>query len=354
MINPDFWKNKRVFITGNTGFKGSWLSLFLLNLGAEIKGYSLDYNDDGGLYKLHNLSGEFHTTLGDIRDYSAFEKSLIAFEPDIILHLAAQAQVREGYSDPVTTFSTNVMGTVNVLQAARRLANTGCILNVTTDKCYRDMDWSWGYRETDALGGIDPYSNSKACSELVTESFSASFFNDEVATALATARSGNVIGGGDWSCNRLIPDFYRAVIAKDALHIRNPNSIRPWQFVLDPIVGYLTLVEKLFQNKNKFSGSWNFGPEDTASKTVDWIINRCNLVSRYKIAYDIVGNDDLKETQTLRLDISKSKHYLSWQPQFSIEDSIDYTINWYDSYVSGSSTKFLTEKLISDVLSRRC
>ncbi|MDF2790550.1 MAG: CDP-glucose 4,6-dehydratase, partial [Neobacillus sp.] len=264
MVNQDFWKNKNVFVTGHTGFKGSWLSLWLHSLGANVTGYSLTPPTTPSLFQLCQLEQVIPTHYGDIRDQKALENALHSATPDIVIHMAAQPLVRASYVNPVETYATNVMGTVNLLESVRTAVQKGinikAVVNVTTDKCYSNQEWPWGYREHDTLGGYDPYSNSKACSELVTDAYRNSFFQGKVG--IGSARAGNVIGGGDWAVDRLLPDCFRTLQTGGTIKIRNPYAIRPWQHVLDPLSGYLSLAEKLYSEGKTFAEGWNFGPDD--------------------------------------------------------------------------------------------
>ena len=273
-VNPEFWQGKRIFLTGHTGFKGSWLSLWLQSMGAITKGYSLDVNTSPSLFVEAKVSEGMESEIGDIRDLEHVKKSMKDFNPDVLIHMAAQPLVRLSYDEPVETYTTNVIGTVNVLEAARVCENLKSIVSVTTDKCYENNEWEWGYRENEPMGGHDPYSSSKGCAELVTSAYRRSFFNTSDSAALASARAGNVIGGGDWAEDRLIPDILRAFEKSEAVVIRNPLSTRPWQHVLEPLSGYLVLAEHLYENGNEFAEGWNFGPKDEGCKPVDWILDK--------------------------------------------------------------------------------
>ena len=278
-INYNFWSGRSVFLTGHTGFKGGWLALWLTEMGAKVYGYSLDATTSPNFFKIVNLKDKIeNSTIGDIRNLSDLIKSIKAAKPSIIFHMAAQAIVRKSYDDPIETYTTNVIGTVNILEAARKVDTVEAIINITTDKCYENKEWNRPYQETDRLGGFDPYSSSKACSELVTDAYRNSFLKTEIK--VATARAGNVIGGGDWAQDRLLPDFFRSITNNEVLHIRSPDAVRPWQHVLDPLSGYLILAEKLIKNGNNFAGSWNFGPDESGSKTVMWILDRISKNSQ--------------------------------------------------------------------------
>ncbi|MGI0056407.1 MAG: CDP-glucose 4,6-dehydratase, partial [Nitrosarchaeum sp.] len=275
-IDTKFWKGKKVLVTGHTGFKGSWLSLWLQKLGTDLVGFSKDVPTTPSLYELADVGNGMTSVIGDVRNYKQVEDFLKKNEPEIVIHLAAQAILRRSYQDPVETYSTNVMGTVNVLEAVRKSSSVKVVLNVTSDKCYQVKNSSEGYREDNPMGGFDPYSNSKGCAELVTSSYRNSFFNqhdyDKHGISLASARAGNVIGGGDWGADRLVPDIMRGVLGGKEIIIRNPNSVRPWQYILDPLEGYLVLIEKLWKNGSDFSEGWNFGPTTNDLKPVSWIV----------------------------------------------------------------------------------
>ena len=267
-VDSSFWKGKKVFLTGHTGFKGSWLSLWLQDMGALVKGYSLDVNTKPALFTQANVAADMESEIGDIRNLDQLIKSMVSFSPDILIHMAAQPLVRLSYQEPVNTYTTNVIGTVNVFEAARKCPNLKAIVSVTTDKCYENKEWEWGYRENEAMGGYDPYSSSKGCAELVTSAYRRSFFSSEDSASLASARAGNVIGGGDWAEDRLIPDILRAFEKSKPVVIRNPLSTRPWQHVLEPLSGYLVLAQELFLNGDNFAEGWNFGPKDEDCKPV--------------------------------------------------------------------------------------
>jgi CDP-glucose 4,6-dehydratase len=345
IVNPSFWNKKRVLITGHTGFKGSWLSIWLRLMGAELHGYALEPNTDPSLFHEANLGDEMQSTIADIRNYELLKSVINEFRPEIIFHMAAQALVRQSYADPLTTFEVNVMGTANILEAARHSSSLKAIVNVTSDKCYANKEWIWGYREDDQLGGLDPYSNSKACSELVTQSFRDSFFKD-TEIGISSVRAGNVIGGGDWSLDRLIPDFFRAVEQKVILRIRNPESIRPWQYVLEPLSGYLMLAQKLLDEPQKFSGPWNFGPYSHEARSVSWIVNYLSLGlsdANWK------ADNNLKqphEAGMLNLDISKAQHFLNYKPQLELEDTLSRCLLWHEAWLSGENVANLcTEEI---------
>lgn len=330
-----FWKGKKVFLTGHTGFKGSWLSLWLQHMGALVKGYSLDAKTNPSLFKLANVSEGMESEIGDIRDLKKLSESMSSFNPDILIHMAAQPLVRLSYEDPVGTYSTNVIGTVNVLEAARSCKNLKAIVNVTTDKCYENMEWDWGYRENEPMGGYDPYSSSKGCSELVTSAYRRSFFNSKDNSALASARAGNVIGGGDWSNDRLIPDILKAFEKLETIKIRNPNSTRPWQHVLEPLSGYLILAQELYINGKEFAEAWNFGPKDEDCKPVSWILEKLIKYWGNNSNWEIENTNNPHEAGFLKLDCSKASNKLNWNPKWKLEETLKLIIEWHKHYVSG-------------------
>jgi CDP-glucose 4,6-dehydratase len=346
-LDLNFWKNKKVFLTGHTGFKGTWLSLILESLGAQLHGYSLKPDTKPSFFE--SISFDGFSTIGDIRDYDSLKKTITKFEPDIIIHMAAQPLVRLSYDDPVGTYGTNVLGLVNLLDVAKTCRSLKAILNVTSDKCYENKEWLWGYRENDRLGGHDPYSNSKACAELVTNSFLKSYFH-ELKVGLATARAGNVIGGGDWSSDRLIPDYIRAQQSQSSLEIRSPNSIRPWQHVLEPITGYLKLVELLYHDPAQFSEPWNFGPKDNDVITVREVIEELQSQASQKVNV-VYQNDETKhEASLLKLDPTKSNKRLNWSSQLNIHEAVKYTLNWYDSFYNNRNMTEVTMQQFSNYL----
>jgi CDP-glucose 4,6-dehydratase len=343
MINKEFWRNKKVLITGHTGFKGSWLSILLNWLGADIYGYALNPPTNPNLYELAGIDKIVSSTIGDIRNYDLFVDNLKRVSPEIIIHMAAQPLVMESYKNPRETYEINVIGTVNVLDAVRKVKGIRSVLNITTDKCYENKEWPWGYRENEPMGGFDPYSNSKGCSELVTASFRNSFFNasdyDKHGVALASARAGNVIGGGDWAVDRLIPDFIRAITKGEKLKIRNPYSTRPWQHVLEPLSGYLTLCQKLYTEGSKFADGWNFGPDDSDNKNVEWIASTlCNLWQDGS-GYEVDKDSYPHEAHYLKLDCSKAKRLLGWSPVWTIETSLQSIVEWNKAWLNNADMR---------------
>ena len=344
-VNPLFWKGKKVFLTGHTGFKGSWLSLWLQNMGALVKGYSLDVNNKPALFTKANIEKDMESEIGDIRNLEQLTQSMVNFGPEILIHMAAQPLVRLSYQEPVDTYSTNVIGTVNVLEAARKCLNLKAIISVTTDKCYENKEWEWGYRENDKLGGHDPYSASKVGTEIVVESYIKSFFKNSILkNRISTARAGNVIGGGDYSANRLIPDIISAINNKKKLKIRSPNHIRPWQHVLDPLMGYLILAKKQYIGKvdNKLH-SWNFGPNINNFKKVIDIVKYIKNLERFE--YILTKNDvNFKETEILKLNSLKAKKKLNWTSKWNLTKSIKKTLEWNENINNGISAKEMCER----------
>lgn len=326
----NIYKGKKVLITGDTGFKGSWLAIWLKELGAEVHGYALPPKRVEDNFVKCNLNEKIHHIDGDIRDLNKLSNYFEKVQPEFAFHLAAQPIVLESYKNPHYTFETNVMGTVNFFEAVRHTKSVKAALNITSDKCYQNNEWVWGYREIDPMGGKDPYSASKGCSELVTNSYLNSFFSKDSHCAIASARAGNVIGGGDWAEYRIIPDFFRTIKNKEKLVVRNPHATRPWQHVLEPLSGYLLLVSKLYQEGNKFSGGWNFGPLDQANHTV-WEL--LDAVIKYYEKGAVIFDDTsekLHEANMLKLDISKAQWNLNWKPVLIFEELIKFTVDGYD------------------------
>jgi len=331
-MSSDFWRNKKVFITGHTGFKGTWLSLWLQSLGANVGGFALAMPTTPNMFSLLRLEKSMESHIGDVREFVLIHKVMNNFKPDVVFHLAAQPLVRYSYQHPVDTYSTNVMGTVHVLEVAKTCDSVKVVVNITTDKCYENKEWCWGYREHEPLGGFDPYSNSKACSELVTSAYRNSFYQQK-NIGLASARAGNVIGGGDWSQDRLIADVMKSMMTNKTAVIRNPNAIRPWQYVLEPLQGYLLLAEELFSKPRQFSGAWNFGPYTHESISVESVVKKIFCAWTQKNTDWIVQHnpEDLHEAHFLKLDISKAVTQLHWKPKLNIDAAIEWTVNWYQA-----------------------
>lgn len=346
-VNRQFWKGKRVFLTGHTGFKGGWLSLWLSEMGAEVHGYALAPTTDLNFYKVSGLSHCLASSvIADIRNGDELVSALLSANPDIVLHLAAQPLVRYSYNSPVETYAVNVMGTVNLFEAIRQSANVKAVVNVTTDKCYENKERNEPYGEDESLGGYDPYSSSKACSELVTSAYRRSFLEPQ-GISVASARAGNVIGGGDWSADRLVPDFLRAIDAGQTLNIRYPEAIRPWQHVLEPLYGYLQLAEKLYLEKDAFAEAWNFGPEEDDSRPVEWLAN--NLCNRIPGAsWQSQGTTQLHEAGTLKLDSSKAKNRLAWHPRWNLDQALACTVDWHLAWKKGADMRAFSLHQISE------
>ena len=336
MIKRSFWKNKKVFITGHTGFKGSWLCLWLYILGAEVTGYALHPPTVPNLFELCKVEGMVKSVIADVRDGGALSKEILAVNPEIIIHMAAQPLVRESYQNPLETYAINVMGTANLYEAVRKCRSVKSVINVTSDKCYQNNEWVWGYRETEPMGGYDPYSTSKACSELITSSYRDAFFNPEDynthRVALASVRAGNVIGGGDWAQDRLIPDCLKSLLQGEKIIMRNPQAIRPWQHVLEPLSGYLMLAQKLYENGPLYCGGWNFGPDDNDAKPVVWVVKKMCEKWDKNTAYEIERAQHPHEAHYLKLDCSKAKAELGWYPRWCLEQALDKIIEWAKAY----------------------
>lgn len=351
MNHENFYKNKKILITGHTGFKGSWLALILTKMGASILGYALEPDKNvPNLYSILKLANSINSVIADIRNYNILEAAILKFKPDIIFHLAAQPLVRESYDNPVYNFETNVIGTVNLLNIGLRCPNLKAVINITTDKCYENKEWSWPYRESDRLGGHDPYSASKACSEIVTNSYRLSYYEDR-KIGLASARAGNVIGGGDFSKDRIIPDIVRSIENNNKVILRNPKAIRPWQHVFDVLNGYLILGQKLYLQPKLYSEAYNFSPIDSSiceEVTVETIVqNFIDFIGRGE--YEIKLNQaNYHEAQMLKLDSSKAVKYLGWQPKYNASQAILKTANWYKEYLTASNIKEISESLVNN------
>lgn len=333
-MNEHFWRGRRVFLTGHTGFKGAWMSLWLQKLGASVTGYSLKPGTEPSLFEVAAVANGMLSIIGDVRDGDFLRRQLLAFNPEVVIHLAGQSLVRYSYENPVETYSTNVMGTINLLEAVRATPSVKATINVTTDKCYENREWTWGYRENEALGGNDPYSNSKACSELVSLAYRRSY-----SMKLATGRAGNVIGGGDWAQDRLVPDVLRALASNNRIGIRHPNSTRPWQHVLEPLRGYLILAERLFNGDANCNEAFNFGPSlHETNKVASIVDSLCEKWGSGRRWHEDDSNG-LPESRQLKLDCSKAKDILGWQTYWSLGKSLDAIVSWHHSYEQGADMK---------------
>jgi CDP-glucose 4,6-dehydratase len=350
MVEKEFWKDKRVFLTGHTGFKGSWLSLWLVSLGAKVKGYALNPPTSPSLFNEAKIDLILKSHIADIRDQDTLYESMTSFNPDILIHMAAQPLVKYSYDKPIETYEVNVVGTAKVLEVARNCLSLRAIINVTTDKCYENDKRIEGYKESDPMGGYDPYSASKGCAELVTSSYRRSFFQDK-NVGLASVRAGNVIGGGDWANNRLIPDILKSFENKRPVIIRNPKATRPWQHVLEPLSGYLILAQKLYMDQKKYAEGWNFGPNDKDVKPVDWILKK--MTSHWTNSkWETDKNSNLHEAEFLKLDISKAKIKLGWTPVWELSYTLEKIITWHRAWLDNENMQTIClseiEKFMND------
>ena len=345
-MNPDFWQGRRVFLTGHTGFKGSWLSLWLQRLGAEVHGFALEPSTNPSLFKVANVANGMQSTIGDVRDLACLQKAMHLAQPEVVIHMAAQPLVVYGYENPVETYATNLMGTVHLLESIRTCKSVKAVVNVTSDKCYENIERDWAYRENDRLGGYDPYSNSKACSELVSSAFRSSYFEEykyhSHGVALATARAGNVIGGGDWAQNRLVPDILKSFESGQPLRIRNPNAIRPWQHVLEPLRGYLQLAQKLVEYGPEYGQAWNFGPQPHDAKPVSCVVQEMCQKWGFGASWENDEGEHPHEANFLKLDVSKSATHLQWVPKLDLDQSLKLIIDWHRAFVHNESMKEFT------------
>jgi CDP-glucose 4,6-dehydratase len=350
-MNPDFWRGKRVFLTGHTGFKGSWIALWLQAMGAELTGFALPAPTEPSLFQEARVGEGMTSIMGDIRDLPALQAALAAARPEIVFHMAAQPLVRLSYAAPVETYSTNVMGTVHLLEAVRQTPGVKAVVNITTDKCYENREWVWAYRENEAMGGYDPYSSSKGCAELVTAAYRSSFFNAdryaEHGVALATVRAGNVIGGGDWAADRLLPDILAAFEQGRPARIRNPNAIRPWQHVMEPLGAYLTLAERLYVDGMTHAEGWNFGPNEADARPVGWIVEKMAALWGTGAVWQNDTGEHPHEAHYLKLDISKARHHLGWQPRLRLEQALALIVDWSRQRAAGADIRTLTLGQIS-------
>lgn len=350
-MNPEFWNGKRVLLTGHTGFKGGWLSLWLQSKQAQVVGYALAPPTNPSLFEVAEVDKGMTSIIGDIRDLAKLQSVFTEYKPEIVIHMAAQPLVRYSYSEPVETYSTNVMGTVNLLEAVRHARSVKAIVNVTSDKCYENREWVWAYRENEAMGGYDPYSNSKGCAELVTAAYRNSYFHpekyNEHGVALASARAGNVIGGGDWAQDRLIPDIMRAMMHGNLVKIRNPYAIRPWQHVLEPLSGYLLLAEKLYQEGAVFAEGWNFGPNEEDARPVKWIVEKLTTEWGDGAGWILDSADHPHEAHFLKLDCSKAKSRLAWYPRWGLTKTLEKIIDWHKAANKHDNMRLKTLEQIS-------
>jgi len=332
VIDQNFWQGKRVFLTGHTGFKGSWLSLWLSSLGAEVKGYALNPPTSPSLFNEAKVDSLIDSQIGDIRDQDTLHESMTKFSPDILIHMAAQPLVRYSYDAPIETYEVNIIGTAKVLEVARSCANLKAIVNITTDKCYENDGRSEGYKEDDKMGGYDPYSSSKGCAEIVASAYRRSFLQDQ-GIGLSSVRAGNVIGGGDWANDRLIPDILRSFEKNEPVIIRNPKATRPWQHVLEPLSGYLVLAQKMYRDQNKYAEGWNFGPNEQDVKSVDWILNK--MIAKWpNSSWELDSSSNPHEANFLQLDISKAESKLGWKPIWELSHTLEKIIDWHQAWIN--------------------
>jgi len=352
VMDVSFWRGRKVFLTGHTGFKGGWLSLWLQSLGADLTGFSLDPPTKPSLFEVANVERGMISIIGDVRDGAALAAAMQHAQPEIVIHMAAQPLVRRSYTDPVETYSTNVMGTVYLLEAVRKTPTVKAVVNVTSDKCYENKEWVWPYREDEPMGGHDPYSNSKGCAELVTAAYRNSFIQGS-GVALASARAGNVIGGGDWASDRLVPDILRSFAQNQPVNIRNPNAIRPWQHVLEPLGGYLTLAERLFTQGEDFAQGWNFGPQADDAKPVQWIVEHMAKLWGEGARWQKDGSTQPHEANYLKLDISKAQALLGWRPTLSLMEALQLTVDWARHHAKGEDMKSITQHQIQQYQNRK-
>ena len=332
MIDKGFWQGKRVFLTGHTGFKGSWLSLWLVSLGANVKGYALNPSTSPSLFNEAKIDTIIDSQIADIRDQDTLHESMTGFNPDILIHMAAQPLVRYSYDAPIETYEVNVIGTAKVLEVARSCPNLRAIVNITTDKCYENDGRAEGYKENDPMGGYDPYSSSKGCAELVASSYRRSFLQDQ-GIGIASVRAGNVIGGGDWADDRLIPDILRSFEKNKPVVIRNPKATRPWQHVLEPLSGYLILAQNLYKDQKKYAEGWNFGPNEKDVQPVDWILDK--MISKWpNSSWELDNNSNPHEAGFLKLDISKAKSKLGWSPVWELSQTLEKIVSWHQAWLN--------------------
>lgn len=346
-MNPAFWQGRRVFVSGHTGFKGSWLCLWLQAMGAEVHGYALAPATDPALFEVAGVARGMQSTLDDVRDYAALSAALSAARPEIVLHLAAQPLVPLSYAEPVATFATNAMGSVHLLEACRHVKGLQAVVVVSSDKCYENREWLWGYRETDPMGGHDPYSASKGCTELIVSSYRRAFLAP-AGIPVASARAGNVIGGGDWTASRLVPDVLAAFAAGTPVTLRSPGAIRPWQHVLEPLAGYLLLAQRLVEGGETFAEGWNFGPDDSDARSVAWVVERLAAGWGPDARWEVAATPQVHEAHTLRLDCSKARSLLGWQARWPADEAVARSLAWYQAWRAGADMHAYTLAEISD------
>jgi CDP-glucose 4,6-dehydratase len=342
MFDPEFWAGRRVFVTGHTGFKGSWLCILLRHLGAEVSGYALEPPTEPSLFQLAEVDGDVRHTIGDVRDLPALERELAEADPEVVIHMAAQSLVRYSYAHPVETFSTNVLGTVHLLDAVRRVPSVRAVVIVTSDKCYYNAEWVWGYREQDRLGGHDPYSGSKGAAELVVTAYQSSFFDRDRhpdLAAVGSGRAGNVIGGGDWAVDRLVPDIMTSLLEGRPTLIRNPRATRPWQHVLEPLNGYLMLAERLTDSRHEFAGAWNFGPAAESEATVGQVTRRLYELWGAGFEWERDWNPGPPESTFLKLDASRARTLLGWRPMLDLDTTLAWIVEWFRAYRDGEGAR---------------
>jgi len=340
-VEPGFWQDKRVLLTGHTGFKGTWLALWLQSLGAHVTGFSLGVPTQPALYELARADEGVERISGDVRNPEGVLAAVRDSAPEVIFHMAAQSLVRRSFAEPRETYETNVMGTVNVLDAVRIVGGVRVVVNVTSDKCYENREWDWGYREHEPMGGHDPYSSSKGCAELVTGAYRRSFFSDPAGARVASARAGNVIGGGDWGEDRLMPDLMRAAMNGSAARVRNPNSVRPWQHVLSPLSGYLVLAQSLW-DRPEHAGPWNFGPAEDEARPVGWVVERVAELWPGAVRWEHDEGPHPHEARYLKLDSSRARKQLGWQPPMGLPEALKATVDWYRELSEGADMRVVT------------
>jgi CDP-glucose 4,6-dehydratase len=353
VIDPDFWRNRRVFLTGHTGFKGAWMTLLLRSLGAQVSGFALPPENEKDLFNVAGVQSDVEHQIGDVRDLPLLRDSLRTAKPEIVIHMAAQSLVRLSYDEPVETYATNVMGTVHLLEAARSVPEVRAIVVVTSDKCYENTGTLRGYNETDAMGGYDPYSSSKGCAEIVTAAYQRSFFHDGSSALVASARAGNVIGGGDWARDRLVPDIMRSFMAGQVVRIRNPDAVRPWQHVMDPVIGYLTLAQRLVQGGRQFAEGWNFGPHEDSEVPVSTLVRQLAAHWGADARWDLDKGDNPHEAAYLKLDCSKARARLEWSPVIEFDRALQLSSEWYRAFHEHADMRALTLRQINETIGGR-